>query len=109
MRILAHKNHEPMMNVNIQSIHFDISARLTEFINKKAARLERHYPDITSLDFTLSVIKPESALNKEAVLRLKDPRAGELVATKKADSFEQAIDEALEALDHQLAKAKEKR
>ena len=92
------------MEARIQAIHFEISQRLTDFINKKAERLARHYSSIDTIDFTLKVVKPETAMNKEAVVRI-----GDQVATKTADSFEEAVDLCLEALEHQLAKAKEKK
>lgn len=96
------------MEVRIQAIHFEASARLTEFINKKVERLARRFTAVTAADVTLKVVKPETAMNKEALVRLSAP-AGELVATKVADSFEEAIDLALDALESQLVKYKEKK
>ncbi|MDE5688101.1 MAG: ribosome-associated translation inhibitor RaiA [Paramuribaculum sp.] len=96
------------MEVRIQAIHFDIAEKLTAFINKKAERLQRHYPDITAADFTLKVVKPETAMNKEVVVRILSPQ-DEQVATKVADSFEEAVDLCLEAIDRQLEKKKDKR
>lgn len=95
------------MEVRIQAIHFDISEKLTAFINKKAERLARHFEAITAVDATLKVIKPETAMNKEVVIRAIVPQQPEVAATKVADTFEQAVDEALEAIDRQLAKRKE--
>ena len=97
------------MNVNIQALHFEISERLTEFINKKAQRVARHYPDTADFSVILKVVKPETAMNKEAVVKVTLPPAPEMVATKTADSFEEAIDLCLEALERQLEKAKAKK
>lgn len=97
------------MNVRIQAIHFEIAERLTEFINKKAARLGRHYPDIVDFDVTLKVVKPETAMNKEATIRISVPAAADAVSTKIANTFEEAVDLALEALDRQLEKNKERK
>lgn len=97
------------MNVNISAIHFEIAERLTEFINKKASRLAKHYPDMTDFDVKLKVVKPETAMNKEAVVKVTMPSAGDVVATKTADSFEEAIDLCLEAIDRQLEKAKDRK
>lgn len=96
------------MEVKIKAIHFDINERLTEFINKKAERLARHYPDIMLLDTTLKVVKPETALNKEAILKATLPQADDLVASKTCDTFEEAVDLCLEALQRQLEKKKAK-
>ena len=97
------------MEVRIQAIHFDIAEKLTAFINKKAERLARHNVNMTEVDVTLKVIKPETAMNKEAVVRVIVPQQEELVATKTADSFEEALDLCMEALDRQLEKKKAKK
>lgn len=94
------------MEVRIQAIHFDISEKLTAFINKKAERLARHYEAITTLEAILKVVKPETAMNKEVTIRVVAPQQPEIAASKTADSFEEAIDLALEAIDRQLEKRK---
>ena len=96
------------MQTNIQAIHFDISDALVAFINKKADRLGRRYPDLPDLDATLKVVKPETAMNKEAVIKVVMPGSPEFVATKIADTFEEAVDLCLEAIDRQLEKHKGK-
>lgn len=95
------------MEVRIQAIHFEATTKLEEFINKKVEKLARRYAAITGADITLKVVKPETAMNKEALVRLSG-NAGELVATKVADTFEEAIDMALTALEPKLEKNKEK-
>ena len=96
------------MEVRIQAIHFDIAYRLTAFINKKAEKLARRNEAITAVDVTLKVVKPESAMNKEVIIKITEPQQPEIVATKTADTFEEAVDNAMEALDRQLAKRKDK-
>lgn len=96
------------MEVRIQAIHFEASAKLVEFINKKVERLVRRFNAVTAADVTLKVVKPETAMNKEALVRLTAP-SGELLANKTADTFEEAIDLALDALESQLEKYKEKK
>lgn len=96
------------MEARIQAIHFDITDKLTAFINKKVDKLQRHYPEITGVDVNLRVVKPETAMNKEAVVVAYAPQREEQVATKTADSFEEAIDLCLEAIDKQLEKKKNK-
>lgn len=97
------------MEVRIQAIHFEIADRLTDFINKKADRLARRFPDITVFDTNLKVVKPETAMNKEAIVRVAIPSHDDVVATKVADSFEEAVDNAIEAVERQLEKYKEKK
>ncbi len=96
------------MDVRIQAIHFDATEKLVAFINKKAERLARHFPAIAAVDVTLKVVKPETAMNKEAIVKVTVPQQEDLVADKTANSFEEAIDLALEALDRQLEKRKDK-
>lgn len=96
------------MDVRIQAIHFDATEKLVAFINKKAERLARHYPAITAVDVSLKVVKPETAMNKEAIVKITVPQQEDLVASKVADSFEEAVDLTLEALDRQLEKRKDK-
>ncbi len=91
------------MDVRIQAIHFDATEKLIAFINKKAERMARHNSNISTVDVKLSVVKPETAMNKEAVIKVNIPQ-DELVATKVADSFEEAVDLCLEAIERQLAK-----
>ncbi len=97
------------MEVRIQSIHFDATAKLEEFINKKAQRLARRFESITLFDVTLKVVKPETAKNKEAAIRLSVPNTDDLYASKIADSFEEAVDLSIDALERQLEKLKEKK
>lgn len=97
------------MEVRIQAIRFDASERLNAFINKKAERLARHNTAISIVDVTLKVVKPESAMNKEAVIKVSIPSHEEIVATKVADTFEEAVDVAIEAIDRQLEKKKERK
>ena len=96
------------MEVKIQAIHFDASEKLESFINRKAEKLTRRFPNIIELDFNLRVVKPETALNKEVIVRSVVPQQEDMVATKVADSFEEAIDLALEAVERQLEKKKER-
>lgn len=94
------------MEVNIKAIHFDVAERLTEFVNKKAERLARRFPTISTLDATLKVVKPETAMNKDVTVKVLIPQSPEIVANKVADSFEEAFDKAIEAIEHQLEKQK---
>lgn len=96
------------MDVNIQAINFDASEKLVAFVNKKVDRLVRHFPDINTVEVKLTVVKPETAMNKEAVINVLVP-GNEFVANKVADSFEEAVDLSLEAINKMAEKAKEKK
>lgn len=96
------------MEIRIQAIHFEISERLENFVNKKIDKLARRNDAIIEADVTLKVVKPETSMNKEAVIRVVVPQHEDIVATKVADTFEEAVDVALEAIDRQLEKYKNK-
>ncbi|MDE5785431.1 MAG: ribosome-associated translation inhibitor RaiA, partial [Duncaniella sp.] len=91
--------------INIKAIHFAIAEKLPAFINKKLERLARHNPAITTADVSLKVVKPETAMNKQAIVKVLLPQE-EVVADKTADSFEEAVDLCLEAVERQLEKIK---
>lgn len=97
------------MEVKIKAIHFDIADKLVAFINKKVDKLSRRYEAITEVEVTLKVVKPETSMNKEAAIKLAVPPTDDLFASKIADSFEEAIDLSLDALEKQLEKAKAKK
>lgn len=97
------------MEVKIKAIHFDITDRLVSFINKKLDKLARRYEVITEAEITLKVVKPETAMNKEAGIKLIVPPSADLFASKTADTFEEAVDNCLEALEKQLEKEKGKK
>ena len=95
------------MEVRIQSIHFDASEQLQVFIQKKVAKLEKYYDDIKKVEVSLKVVKPETAENKEAGVKVIVP-SGDFYASKICDTFEEAIDLSVEAIEKQLVKYKEK-
>ncbi|EIY44081.1 ribosome-associated translation inhibitor RaiA [Bacteroides nordii] len=95
------------MEIRIQSIHFDATEQLQAFIQKKVSKLEKYYEDIKKVEVSLKVVKPETAENKEAGVKVLVPN-GEFYASKICDTFEEAIDVSVEALGKQLVKYKEK-
>lgn len=97
------------MEVNIKAIHFDISEKLVAFTNKKIDKLTRRFDVISTVEVNLRLIKPETAMNKEAGILLVVPGSPDLFASQTADSFEEAIDLALSALEPQLEKLKGKK
>ena len=105
--ILERKEKEVFMEVRIQSIHFDASEKLEAFIQKKAEKLEKFCDNIKKVEVSLKVVKPETAMNKEAGVHVLALNA-EFYAEKVSDTFEESIDVCMEALSKQLLKAKEK-
>lgn len=100
---------EDTMDVRIQAIHFDATAQLESFIQKKVSKLSRFHEGIMDAEVTLKVVKPETSMNKEAALKLLLAGNEDLFSSKVADTFEEAIDLAVEALERQLEKIKKKK
>ena len=69
--------------------------------------MEKYYDDIKKVEVSLKVVKPETAENKEAGVKVIVP-SGDFYASKICDTFEEAIDLSVEAIEKQLVKYKEK-
>ncbi len=95
------------MVISVKTIKFDAAEQLQEFIQKKVSKLEKFCGDIRKVEVSLKVVKPATALNKQATLVAVLP-GEELCAEKVCDSFEEAIDQSLTALEKQVARYKEK-
>ena len=95
------------MDINIKAIKFDATDKLQEFIQKKVSKLDKYCNDIRKVEVSLKVVKPETANNKEAGIRVFVPN-GDFYVGKVCDTFEESIDEGVDALEKQLLKYKEK-
>ena len=96
------------MELRIQSINFDATEQLKSFVEKKVKKLEKFHDGIIQAEISLKVVKPETAKNKEAGIKIS-LKQGEAFANKVADTFEEAIDLCVEALEKQIVKTKEKK
>ena len=95
------------MNVQIQSVKFDADKRLIEFVNAKMAKLDRFAERSTGAEVILKLDKDHEKGNKFATITLHMP-GEDMVAEHRARAFEEAIDEAIDALKRQIEKFKEK-
>ena len=95
------------MEIKIQSIHFDATEKLQDFIEKKVAKLEKTFEDIKTAEVQLKVVKPATAQNKETSLTVSVP-GQTLFVEKTCDTFEEGVDLCVEAMKVQLTKFKEK-
>lgn len=96
------------MNVTIQSLHFDATSQLQDFITKKVSKLGKFSDSIVDAEVILKVTKPETVNNKDTSIKL-NIKSGELFANKTADTFEEATVLCVEALEKQVLKIKEKK
>ena len=97
------------METKIKAIHFDATEKLQLFINKKVDKLVKHHEEISDVEVNLKVVKPESAMNKEAAIKLFVPQRDDLFASKVADTFEESVDMCIDALKRQLEKGNKDR
>ena len=96
------------MNIQLSTVHFTADQKLIDFVNKKVPKLDTYFEGIIGTEVILKVVKPETANNKVAEIKLSIPGADYLFAEKQADSFEESIDLAIEAVRKQLTKFKDK-
>jgi len=95
------------MDIKIHSIHFDADKKLIDFINGKVKKLIQFHEGIISSEVFLRLDNDQSPENKVAEIRLDLP-GSDIFAKKKTKSFEESIDNSIEALIRQLTKHKEK-
>ena len=95
------------MKLRIQSINCDATTTLESYINKKISKLDKFFDEIINIEVYLKVVKPETATNKEAEIKISIPNV-DFFASKTCDSFEEAIDLTVDALEKQIRKHKEK-
>lgn len=94
--------------MTIQSVNFDATEQLKAFVEKKVKKLERFCDDIILAEVIMKVVKPETANNKEVSVKL-NLRHKEAFASKTANTFEEAVDLCMVALEKQIQKSKEKK
>ena len=93
------------MNTTINAVKFKADPKLEKFVNEKVAKLDRLIDNAVKCEVTLKVDKPESDNNKIAELQLALP-GQTLFIGKQADTFEQAVSEAVDAMKVQIEKYK---
>jgi putative sigma-54 modulation protein len=95
------------MNIKINSVHFKADGKLETFIKERLQKMVSIYEGIIGSEVILKLENTESRDNKMVEIKLII-RGYDLFAKKQARSFEEATDQATEALKKQLIKHKEK-
>lgn len=90
------------MKITIQSVHFDATEKLEAYTEKKVGKLER-FIEAETAEVVFQITKPQTANNKEVKINI-----GGLHSEKVADTFEEAIDQCVDALKTQIEKKKNK-
>jgi putative sigma-54 modulation protein len=95
------------MKVVTHAVHFDADQKLIDFIEKKLAKLQVFFDRIIGVDVFLKLENTGQVRDKIAEIKLNVPGAV-LIVKEIAQTFEAAIDEAIDTLKRQLVKHKER-
>ena len=98
---------EAFMKVNISSLHFKSDVKLEEFIRDKASKLNTHFDGVLGCDVTLRLDSAQNNENKIVEMKVMIP-GNDLFSKKQAKTFEEATDNAVDALRRQLQRYKGK-
>ena len=97
------------MDVKITSIHFNADSKLENFITEKVEKLTNFDEKLSSSDVNLSLEKPVGRNYDSKIVKIKVIAKGyDYFAEKKSDTFEAATNEAVNAIEIQVKKRKEK-
>jgi putative sigma-54 modulation protein len=96
-----------MIAININAVGFKADVKLEEFIEKKVSKLINLYDRVLSAEVILRLDAKEKMENKISELRLLVP-GDDFFAKKQCDTFEEAVDDCIEAIKKQIVKHKEK-
>jgi len=95
------------MKVNTQSVNFSADRRLIEFIQKRMDKLDQYYDKVLTSDVFLKVENTSDKENKIFEAHVRVP-GDSLVAKKVCKTFEEGADSAINSLERQLKKRKQK-
>ena len=96
------------MNVNIQTVRFNADLKLTEYVNRKLAKLTTFHDRIIKVDVYLKLDNVVHAIkDKIAEIKVQVPRH-EFFVKSSSKSFEESFDGALNSIINQIKRKKEK-
>ena len=95
------------MKINVNSVKFKVDTKLDSFIHDKVEKLSAHYDSIISSDVILKLDSANTIENKIVEIKIAI-KGNDLFTKKQSKTFEEAIDNATDALKKQLIKHKEK-
>jgi putative sigma-54 modulation protein len=95
------------MQVKIHSVQFKADQKLEDFIEEKLVKLNGFYDQIMGSEVFLKLENTNVPENKITEIRLSIP-GNDLFAKKQSKTFEEATDQAIEALRRQIHKHKDK-
>jgi len=95
------------MNIKVNSVHFDADQKLIDHINKKVNKLGQFFDGIIGAEVFLRLENVQDDANKVAEIKLLIP-GNDLFVKKQTKTFEEAVNKAVDTLNRQVTKYKEK-
>jgi putative sigma-54 modulation protein len=96
------------MNIQIHSVRFDADKKLIEFVNQKLDKLNQFGEEIVNAEVYLRLDRDQERENKVSEIKL-DLSGKPLFARKQSKTFEEATDDAIDALKKQITRHKQKK
>jgi putative sigma-54 modulation protein len=96
------------MNIQIHSVRFDADKKLIDFVHQKLEKLAQFGEDIVNAEVYLRLDKDQERENKISEIKV-EISGSSLFAKKQSKSFEEATDEAIDALKKQITRYKQKK
>ena len=95
------------MQISIHSVHFDADKKLLYFTKKKMEKLIKFDDELISCDIFLRIENSTDKSNKLVEVKINSG-SNELFASKKCETFEEAVDLLQDILIRQVKKNKQK-
>jgi len=95
------------MDIKINTVHFTADKKLLDHVNKKVGKLTQFFDRIIGVEVFLRLENVHDQENKIAEVRLLIP-GDELFVKKQSKTFEEATNKAVDSLNRQVTKYKEK-
>ena len=95
------------MDIQIHSLGFDAKQELLDFVENKVNKLSKFSDDIINAEVFLRLMNSSTDDTKMAEIKIEIP-GHELFAKKQGKSFEESVDNTVDALRKQIQKYKEK-
>jgi putative sigma-54 modulation protein len=96
------------MRLKVHSIQFKADQKLIDFVQDKVDKLDVFFDNIISGEVFMRLDKSDDMKNKVAEIKVTIP-GRELFAKRQCRTFEEGIDESVDAIRRQLIKSKGKR
>jgi putative sigma-54 modulation protein len=93
------------MEIKVQSVKFDASDQLLDYVNKKVCKIEKFYDNIVKTEVTLSLVSDHD--NKNVKVRVFIP-GNDIIVERNASKFEDAVNDCVDVIKNKIVAIKEK-